>query len=389
MDSGSPALSRDGRRALLAGFGAAGEVLDELTAHLENPYESFLSGSGGERFPLAEEPQIEHWRRYVAEAVREGVVVALRRRFPQLAFPIVEGLSRDAVYRAATRRGEWEPARAPALALEDPAALELSVDEGPAGPVPVLVARRRADFVTLVRALTCRNEPEPVPPAMGACLVKGLADWERVARYRREWEERRGAPASEEEWAAEMAAGLAPRKELWQDRLILLSDGPYSAVPAAETGLGEEEWRRASLALRRAHEGFHYLTLRLAGAIRSHLLDEVVADFAGLTAAFGRYDARLALRFLGLDRLPEVRPDGRLAVYRGALSDGALAVLGRLLAAASAALEALPPEVAARAPAAERAGALVALAALGLDGIADSNLPTRLAAARRALGAGQ
>jgi hypothetical protein len=201
---------------------------------------------------------------------------------------------------------------------------------------------------------------------MGACLVKGLADWERVGAYRLAWERRLGRASSEAEWSAEMAANLAPNKELWQDRLILLSDGPYSAVPAAELGLAEGEWRERSLAIRLAHESFHYLTLRRAGAIRSHLLDELVADYAGLTAAFGVYEPGLALRFLGLDRLPEIRADGRLAVYRGALSDGSVAVLARLLERAAAALAVLPvvdgPE--------RRAARLLRLAAAGLDGIA-------------------
>ncbi|MBP1642403.1 MAG: hypothetical protein H6Q03_1072 [Acidobacteria bacterium] len=387
MEPASPVPGSDERRTLLAALGAEGAVLDELSGYLQNPYERFLSGPPGQRFPLEEEPQAAFWRRYAAEAERDGVVAALRRRFPQLCFPIGAGLSRDPAYRAATRRGEWNPEGPGGLALEQPGALELAVDEGPAGPVPVLVARHRPDFVALVQALTGRNEPEPVPAAMGACLVKGLADWERVAAYRRAWEQRRGAPAGEEEWAAEMAAGLAPNKELWQDRLIVLSDGPYSAVPAAEADLEEEAWRRASRAVRLAHESFHYLTLRLAGSIRSHLLDELVADYAGLLAAFGRYDARLALRFLGLDRLPETRPDGRLQVYRGALSDGALDVLGRLVAAAARALATLPVREAAVAPAAARARTLVALAGLGLDGIAAEDLPARFAAAWRSVGA--
>jgi hypothetical protein len=254
-----------------------------------------------------------------------------------------------------------------ALPLERPDLLELALDSGVAGPVPVLVARHRPDFVALVRALTARNEPEVVPEAMGACLVKGLADWERVASFRSAWERRLGRAASAEEWAGEMAANLAPKKELWQDRLILLSDGPYSAVPAAEVGLDEAEWRERSLAIRLAHESFHYLTLRRAGSIRSHLLDELIADFAGLSAAFGRYEPRLALRFLGLDRLPAIRPEGRLAVYRGALSDAAVAVLARLLERAAGALATMP---AAEDDPERRATRLLELAAAGLDGIA-------------------
>jgi hypothetical protein len=267
------------------------------------------------------------------------------------------------------------------LALERPETLELFLDDGPAGPVPVLVARNRPDFVRLVQALTCRNEPEPVPDSMGACLVKGLADWERVRSYRSGWEALLGHSASEEEWAAEMTTGMAPKKELWQDRLILLSNGPYSAVAAPEVGggLSDEDWRERSVAIRLAHESFHYLTLRLSGTMRSHFLDELLADYAGLVAAFGRYGRALALRLLGIDRLPEIRSDGRLVNYRGNLSDGALASLAKLVAGAAAELESIPVVGVERGPEA-RARRLVALASLGLEGLAAPGLPSRLAA---------
>lgn len=351
------------RRALLAELGADAAAESELLAYLDDHYQGLPEADD----TIDEEPQVRFWRAYAEEAARDGVPRSLRRRFPQLGFPVAEGISQSPDYRAATRRGEFDREGPVALGLERPDRLELAVDPGIAGPVPVLIARHRPDFVALVRALTARNEPETVPDAMGACLVKGLADWERVGAYRGAWERRLGRASSEEEWSAEMAANLAPNKELWQDRLILLSDGPYSAVPAAEVGLAEAEWRERSLAIRLAHESFHYLTLRRAGAIRSHLLDELVADYAGLTAAFGAYEPRLALRFLGLDRLPEIRADGRLAVYRGALSDGSVAVLARLLERAAEALAALPAVDGPR----HRAARLLRLAAAGLDGIAN------------------
>ncbi len=354
-------------RAVLESFGAAGEILAELEAYLDNPYANFKD----EKLPLQAELQVPFWQRYVAEAQGEGVVASLSRSFPQLLFPLAEGLSVDPVYRAATRRGELDPSLpvGGGVGLERPESLELTLDDGPAGPVPILVARHRPDFVRLVQALTCRNEPEPVPDSMGGCLVKGLADWERVRAYRTAWESGLDRTATAEEWAAEMTTGMAPQKDLWQDRLILISDGPYSAVPAAEVGIEEAEWRERSVAIRIAHESFHYLTLRLAGVMRSHFLDELLADYAGLVAAYGYYDSELALRFLGLDRLPAIRPEGRLSNYRGSLSDGALALLAQFLATAARALAALPQLDGDRATEAQ-SQRLLALAALGLDGIA-------------------
>jgi len=312
--------------------------------------------------PLEEEPQVASWRRYVEEAATTGVGRALALRFPQLGFPIAAGISEDPEYRRATRLGEADEARRRPAGIERADLLSLRVEESVAGPVPVLVAHHRPDFVFLVRALTARNEPEAVPDAMGACLVKGLVSWDRVAGERRRFEAAVGRGATAEEWNAEMAERIRPRKELWQDRLILLSDGDYSALPAATAGFDAATWRARSLEIRTAHECFHYLTLRHHGLIRSHLLDELLADYAGLVAAFGRYDAELALRFLGLGR-----PGGRWQIYRGALPDPALPALARRVEQAAAALAALPPP--APTPA-ERARRLLELAAAGLDGIA-------------------
>ena len=105
--------------------------------------------------------------------------------------------------------------------------------------VPVVVARHRADFETMYRALARRNEPVAVPEAMGACLIKGLVNWDRVARYRAAW----AGPEepSEARWQEEFRR-LARRKELYQDRVLLLSTGPYAALEASELGLGDEQW---------------------------------------------------------------------------------------------------------------------------------------------------
>ncbi len=245
--------------------------------------------------------------------------------------------------------------------------------------MPVLVAPHRRDFESLVRALTARNEPVDVPASMGACLIKGLADWERVAAHRSAWRAARGGADDESAWATEMAS-LGQRKELWQDRLILLSTGPYSAVPAAEAGCDDVDWSDRSVAIRLAHEGFHYLTLRLAGRIRSNLLDELVADFAGLTAAFGTYSESLARRFLGVDLLPGLRAGGRIEVYRGdpPLSDVALGVVARLADRATRNLARIELAESEREAPATTARRLVALARLELETFAADDFLERL-----------
>ena len=78
-----------------------------------------------------------------------------------------------------------------------------------------------------------------------------------------------------------------------KNRFIVLSKKPYSNVPASHTGLTEEEWRESSMIIRREHECTHYYTRRYYGSARQNLHDELIADFFGIFAAFGGYEARL------------------------------------------------------------------------------------------------
>ena len=57
-----------------------------------------------------------------------------------------------------------------------------------------------------------------------------------------------------------------------QDRFIILSRGPYSAIPSDVVGIAEGAWLRQSLDIRREHECVHYLTYRLVGLIRSVII---------------------------------------------------------------------------------------------------------------------
>ncbi len=322
--------------------GADGPVLDELAAYCTHPYTG-----AGERpaFPLADEPHIERWRLYADEAEREGAFAALRRRFVQLRVPISAGVSADDAYRAATRKGkaaEADQKFAPGLTLEDPAGLQFELLPTIAGSVPVLTPSTRADFERLVQAFTERNEPAPVPPAMGACIVTGLNNWDRIAAHREQWARRQPDGDSEPAWSEEFAK-LVPQKAQYQDRFIILSRGPYSKTAAADARIAEPEWLDRSLVIRREHELTHYFTYRVFGLLRSHASDELIADFVGLVRAFGTYRGDLARRFLGLEGFPAFRPGGRLEGYRGKppLSDGAFTVLTRLVNAAVANLAAV------------------------------------------------
>ncbi|HWK90294.1 MAG TPA: hypothetical protein VNP72_09870 [Longimicrobium sp.] len=354
-------------RAHGAGAAQAAELLP-----VTGPVPAAAGHAEPSAWPLPDERCVAAWDGYAADAVGSGVLEALRGRLVQLRFPIVSGISDTDAYRAATRRGELPAEGAPGLALSRPEALRLFVHPTPAGRIPVLVAGARDDFETLVRALTRRNEPAPVPPSMGACIVGGYNNWDRVRGLRTAWErENPGGGAGG--WDAAFRA-LIPDREAYQDRFVLLSAGPYSAVPAGAMGLEPDEWLADSLTLRLEHECAHYFSRRVLGSMRNALHDELVADFAGIVSAAGCYRAEWFTRFLGVEDHPRFRVGGRLENYRGdpPLSPGAFGVLRSLVVAAAAGVEAA--ERAGRLPwgtLEERAGTLLALSRLTLEELAD------------------
>lgn len=362
-------------RLQLEALGASPAEAEELHAYNENVFD--LGALGPEtRFPLPDEPFVAFWEGVAAEARMRGAFAVLSERLPQLRFPIREGISATEPYRAAIRRGV--PAatlpEATGLEIERPEAIELVIHPSVAGRIPLLIAHGRAEFVALIRALTKRNEPEPVPDAQGALMVSGYNNWCRIGELRSRWEALALGERKTATWGEELQR-LQSRRELYQDRFILLSDGAYSAVPAADLGLGETEWREMSLVIRREHECAHYFTRRLFGSMRNNVLDELIADYAGLVGATGRFRAAWFLRFVGLEDFPRYRPGARLDLYRGKppLSDGAFRVLQALVKSAAETLERFEP--------AGMAVMIPALASLRLEDLAGEGAEEALSGA--------
>ncbi len=327
------ALRRPDRSRVLVECGAASGLLDELLAYNERPFDR-QGGSGAASLPLGDEPHLKAWSEYEAHARAVGAFASLKDRFFQLQFPIREGISREDVYRRATLRGIAPSPfdRGTELELNRPQDLQLVLNPTAAGRVPLLIVPDRGDFVTLVRAFTGRNEPIPVPDSMGACIVSGLNNWDRIARHRERWIEEHADDEAAGSWDDEFER-IIPKKELYQDRFIILSTGPYSFVPASAVGLAEDEWRRQSLVIRREHECTHYLMYRALGSMKNNLQDEVIADFVGLAHAFRSYPGDMALRFFGLENHPQYREGGRLESYCGdpRLTDASIAVVREMV----------------------------------------------------------
>jgi hypothetical protein len=301
------------RRRVLAACGATGDTVDALIALGDQRHRPLPDRPAC--LPLEDEPHVEAWTRYERAARERGACQELRDRFVQLQFPIQEGISRDSAYRAATLGGEFYHAAAfePGLQLASPSTVRLDVWPSIGGCIPVLTVENRADFVALVRAFSERNEPADIPASVGACIVSGINNWDRIARHREAWEQAGGELAGS--WTEEFRQ-LAGRKDQYQDRLILLSSGPYSDVAAGDVGLDTASWLEHSLVIRREHEFTHYFIYRLCGMLRQTILDELLADFVGLVKAFGTYRVDLARRFLGIEAFPRFRPGGRLEYYQ-------------------------------------------------------------------------
>lgn len=325
----------ENRVNVLKSLSATPSEIEELLAYNENLFVHQRELD----LPLPDEIHIATWERYRKEAETKGVFRVLQSQFPQLRFPIREGISNTENYRAATRRGV--PVEADGFSLEQPDALQLDIYQTPAGKIPLLYSGNRQDFISLVRALTKKNEPVPIPDSMGAQIVSGYNNWGRIREYRSQWEKVNPGSSWEEEFRR-----LIPRRELYQDTFVILSDNEYSGIPASHFGLEPNEWRRLSLIIRREHECAHYLTRRLFGSMRNNMLDELIADYAGIVKAFGRYRADIFLRFIGLENFPESRPGGRIENYRGnpPLSDGAFDVLKQLVVKAAHNLECFEAE---------------------------------------------
>jgi hypothetical protein len=329
------------RADILATYGADVVQVEELLAYSENGLtQSRLNLPLN--FPLESELHVATWIQYAEIAHELGTFAALQPRLVQLQFPIQAGISQTEAYQTATRRGAQthNMPEATGLILQQPERLELLIHQSLAGAIPILVVKNRGDFVALVQALAMRNEPKLVPDSMGACIVSGFNNWDRIRQYRHQWEMASPTTVSDRDWAAEFQR-LTLQKARYQDRLIILSDGPYSAVTAAAMRLEEKEWQRISLIIRLEHECTHYLTYRVLGSMHNHLLDELIADYRGIVAAIGRYQADWFLRFIGLELFPHYREGGRLQNYRGQplLSDGAFKILGILVQAAARNLE--------------------------------------------------
>lgn len=286
--------------------------------------------------PLAEEPCVATWRLWRQAAVAQPVPVVLANHLPQLNFPIQAGISQTPAYTRATRQGAaWQDMpEATGITWADPDGFSLAVENTMAGPIAVITIRDRDDFCTFIRALLKRNEPKPVPDAMGATMIAGYNNWTRFHAWQRAWE--RDNPDGY--FPLQGLPILKSRKDQYQDRFIVLSRAPYSNVAHESLGIPECDaatWLQWSDTIRAQHEMTHYAVLRRLGYMRNNMHDELVADYMGICAAAGSFRPDWFKHFIGLENFPHYRAGARLENYASDLSPAAFSVLAALVHAAA------------------------------------------------------
>ncbi len=346
-------------------------LIAELLPYTENAFCKRGENMACRKFE--NEPQISDWESYVSEARHAGVYATLKKYWVKFQFPIKENISQTTDYRNATLKGfsTTKMEQATGLPLSTPEKLKLSIYSSAAGDIPVLIAHNRSDFQTILRAMSYRNEPYPLPDAMGAAMIKGINNWDRFRRLRKSWEKEKGTHQNHHN-------SLIENRPHYQDSIILLSRTPYSNVAAKDMNLGQDKWLDDSLRIRLAHECAHYFTLRYFGKMANNMHDELLADYMGICAVLPHYDATWFLKFIGLEAYPAFRSSGRMKNYLGKppLSPAAFEVLQAIVFQAAKHVEQFDRKVEPASGMLEQQQKMLSLCSLGLlemaspDGVA-------------------
>lgn len=168
----------------------------------------------------------------------------------------------------------------------------LTYEETPAGVVTVITLARREDFVTFLRIMANRSEEVVIPDTQGASIIDGVINWRKIERHMEGF--------SDSDYKEEFRRFTSDRSN-FKDALIVLSVGPYSAIPAEKIGISDDEWITLSQKIRKYHECTHFICRRLYPDKKDAIWDELVADAVGIAAAFGKIDIGMEKKFLGID----------------------------------------------------------------------------------------
>ena len=304
------------REDILKKYGASGKDLKELLKYTQNHFHHH----GMKR--MDDEKFAKVWMSY------GGNFDSLREKIIEFNFPIEENISNSEAYIKATETGVLDSSYRDGKGL-DLKSISLDFVQTPGGKMPVMILRDRSEFEKVVQCFSYNNEPGKVPKSMGASTYAGYNNWDRIRAYKEEWFSL-NRDANEVEWSKEFDR-LSKNTTLFKDSFIVLSNGPYSAVPANSLKLSEGMWSEFSLNIRKYHETCHYFTKRVLGTMRNNIIDEIFCDYVGLVKATGNFDLEWALRFLGLENYPKYREGGRLQNYASVDSESSKQIIQDLV----------------------------------------------------------
>ncbi len=168
----------------------------------------------------------------------------------------------------------------------------LTYEETPAGAVTVITLTKREDFVTFLRIMANRCEEVTIPDTQGASIIDGVINRRKTEQHMSRF--------SGSDYNEELRRFTSDRRN-FKDALIVLSVGPYSAIPAEKIGVCDDEWITLSQKIRKYHECTHFICRRLYPDKKEAVWDELVADAVGIAAAFGKLDIGMEKLFLGID----------------------------------------------------------------------------------------
>lgn len=184
----------------------------------------------------------------------------------------------------------------------------------PVGKVRVLTFYKRSDFEYFLRSMMAVKDGPctEIPRSQGAATLVAF-NWPRIRAHKQQFlKDQHEAGILAPDWDSEWKR-FSSVKENYQDLLVVLSVGPYSAIEASEIGCGPEKWLELSQIIRKYHELTHVICRKIYPDRISAVWDELVADAIGLYAAYGFYDSSKAKLFLGIQN--GVFVHGRLDNY--------------------------------------------------------------------------
>ena len=284
------------------------DLSDELKTYLSNKFKSNKTILSFEN-----ETGIEYWEDLAKKITEDKLLFnELKKCYPQLNFPIELGIEEKQEYKDVVLKGKTENIKLPSvLRLNNPKNITLKIGESIAGKIPILTVPDQEDFIKILQCLIYKNNPKPVPQSMGAVLINGLNNWQKIANLKSDW----SADHNVDNWSKEFYLNILPNYSLYKDKLIIISTKPYSNVSAKQLGLNESLWLSYSISIREEHECTHLYTLKKFGIASNNLHDELIADYIGIVKTIGKYNKSWMFMFMGLENYPKYRQGARLENY--------------------------------------------------------------------------